>query len=86
MNSTLNKDRELDDLALSAGGYFAIPSEESIAYTELLFSVCEQFGIRYYTATEKERCFVEEVTRVTWEIQRQKQLGITKDIRPAFSA
>ena len=41
MNSSLEKDREFDDLASSAGGYFAMPSEESIAYTELLFSVCE---------------------------------------------
>ena len=86
MNRSLEKDRELDDLASSAGGYFAMPSEESIAYTELLFSVCEQFGIRYYTATEKERFFVDEVTRVTWEIQQQKRIGIPKDIRPAFSA
>lgn len=28
-------------------------------------AICQQFGIHYYTATKKERYFVEEVTRVT---------------------
>lgn len=86
MDSTMDKDRELDDLASEAGGYFAMPSKESIAYTELLFSVCDQFGIRYYSATEKERCFVEEVARVTWELKQQEKTGIKETIRPAFSA
>ena len=86
MCSTADRDRELDDLASEAGGYFAMPTEEGIAYTELLFSVCEQFGIRYYTATEKERCFVEEVTRVTWALMQQEKTGVKAEIRPAFSA
>ena len=38
-----------------------------MAYTEFLFDVCQQFGLRYYFA-KKERHFVEEVTRVTWEM------------------
>lgn len=43
-----------------------MPDEENLKYTDLLFSVCEQFGIRYYRATPKEKYCVEEVTRVTW--------------------
>ena len=58
--------KKIDELAERAGGYFSLPSEDSMAYTELLFDICQQFGIRYYTATKKERYFVEEVTRVTW--------------------
>lgn len=86
MCSMADTDRELDDLAAEAGGYFAKPDKESIAYTELLFDVCKQFGIRYYTATEKERYFVEEVTRVTWELKQHELLGIKGDVRPSFSA
>lgn len=56
----------IDELAEKAGGYFALPDEEDLKYTDLLFNVCEQFGIRYYSATPKEKYFVEEVTRVTW--------------------
>ena len=77
---------ESDDLAAQAGSHFAPPTEESTAYTELLFDVCRQFGIRYYSATNKERHFVEEVTRVTWAKLQEEKTGIRQDIRPAFSA
>ena len=80
MNERLDEKYAIDVLADEAGGYFAIPSEEELQYTDLLFSVCEQFGIRYYSATPKEKYFVEEVTRVTWAIQH----GQT--VRPAFVA
>ena len=84
--ATLDNRYEIDDLAAQAGGYFAPPTEESTAYTELLFDVCRQFGIRYYSATNKERHFVEEVTRVTWAKLQEEKTGIRQDIRPAFSA
>lgn len=77
---------QLDDLAAAAGGYFAMPSAEDMAYTELLFDVCRQFGIRYYSATPKEKAFVEEVTRVTWARQQEDQTGVKQEIPPAFSA
>lgn len=77
---------KIDALAEEAGGYFALPSKENIEYTDLLFDVCEQFGIRYYSATPKERHFVEEVTRVTWAKMQKEKTGIKQDIRPAFSA
>ena len=77
---------KIDALAEEAGGYFALPSKENIEYTDLLFDVCEQFGIRYYSATPKERHFVEEVTRVTWAKIQEEKTGIKQDIRPAFSA
>ncbi len=32
--------------------YFAA-TEDSMAYTDLLFDICQQFGIHYYTATKK---------------------------------
>ncbi|WP_300821094.1 hypothetical protein [uncultured Oscillibacter sp.] len=77
---------KIDALAEEAGGYFALPSKENIEYTDLLFDVCEQFGIRYYSATPKERHFVEEVTHVTWAKMQEEKTGIKQDIRPAFSA
>ena len=76
---------EMDTLAEQAGGYFALPSEENVEYTNLVFDVCRQFGIRYYSATPKERHFVEEVTRVTWANIQEEKTGIKQDIRPAFS-
>lgn len=75
---------EMDVLAGQAGGYFALPSEENIEYTDLLFDVCRQFGIHYYSATPKEQHFVEEVTRVTWANMQEEKTGVKQDIRPPF--
>lgn len=85
MSAELEKRYQIDLLADQAGGYFSAPSEQELAYTDLLFSICEQFGIRYYSATPKERYFVEEVTRVTWARQREQTTSIKVAVRPAFS-
>lgn len=86
MNKQLEKQFAIDVLAAEAGGYFAPPTKEDLAYTDLLFDVCDQFGIRYYSATAKERNFVEEVTRVTWAIQQEQKTGVKSQVRPSFSA
>ena len=85
MSAELEKRYQVDILAEQAGGYFSIPSEQDLTYTDLLFSVCEQFGIRYYSATPKERYFIEEVARVTWARQKEKATGLKTAIRPAFT-
>ena len=46
MNEKQNETMQLDELAEQAGGYFAMPSADDLAYTELLFDICKQFGIR----------------------------------------
>ncbi len=76
----LPKDYIIDELADKAGGYFSIPSEESLKYTKLLFSICDKYGIHYYSATPKEKYFVEEITRVTWAIEHGQKT------KPAFVA
>lgn len=86
MNQELEKKYQIDILAEEAGGYCAAPSKQEMEYTDLLFSICKQFGIRYYSATPKERYFVEEVTRVTWAYQNAQRTGEKVDVRPAFSA
>lgn len=86
MNTEMEKRYCIDILADQAGGYFSIPDERELAYTDLLFNICKQFGIRYYSATAKERYFVEEVARVTWACQEAQNTGAKITIRPAFSA
>lgn len=56
-------------VAAQAGGCFSLPSEDSVAYTELLFDICQQFGIHYYAATKKnafcrgsDPCHLDETT------------------------
>ena len=85
MSQDLEKRYAIDILADEAGGYFAPPSEENMRYIDLLFDVCKQFGIHYYTATPRERNFVDEVTRLTWARQQESITGVKLEIRPAFS-
>lgn len=85
MSKELEKQYQVDVLAEQAGGYFSVPSTQELAYTDLLFSICEQFGIRYYSATPKERYFVEEVARVTWARQNEQATGVKTEVRPAFA-
>lgn len=53
MNADLSAHYQIDILAQQAGGYFAVPKEQELEYTDLLFDVCKQFGIKYYSATAK---------------------------------
>ena len=85
MEKMLDERYKIDELADAAGGYFAMPSADELAYTELLFDVCDQFGIHYYAADKKARAF-EEVTRVTWAKQQEEKTGVEQSIRPAFTA
>lgn len=85
MSKQLEKEYAMDALAGEAGGYFVPPTEEDVAYTDLLFDVCNQFGIRYYSATPKERYFVEEVTRATWAVQQARKSGVKQPVCPAFT-
>jgi hypothetical protein len=78
---TAKKDPQyiIDELAAEAGGYFSAPSREELEFTDLFFSICQQFGIRYANATPKTRYFVDEVTRVTWAHMHGKT------VEPCFS-
>lgn len=86
MKITLDDRYVVDILASEAGGYFAAPTADSVEYTNLLMDVCRQFHIRYYSASAKEKNFVEEVTRVTWENRQKKITGDLRPIRPSFTA
>ncbi len=86
MNQELSKRAVIDELAERAGGYFTPPSDEDVRYLELLMDVSRQFGIRYYSATPKERNFVDEVTRLTWARQQEAATGVKLNVRPAFTA
>lgn len=85
MSKELDEYYAIDRLATQAGGYVTPPTEDEIAYTNLLFDICRQFHIRYYSATAKEKNFVEKVTRVTWAKMQEAKTGKKQDVRPAFT-
>lgn len=56
-------------------------------YYEIFFEMCRKFRIDWATADEKEKEFVTEVTRVTYEREHAAQEGVSPEkVRPAFSA
>lgn len=61
-------------------------SEERCFY-DIFFALCKKYHISWSSATEKERAFIEEVTRVTYERDRAQRMGLpTEGIRPSFAS
>lgn len=59
------------------------PEEER--FYEIFFDLCRKYGVRWASADEKERQFIEEVTRVTYERERALRLGFPQsEVRPSF--
>lgn len=64
--------------------YFSTDEEEE-RYYEIFFRLCRKYNISWASASEKDKYFIEEATRVTYERDRAKRLGQPQsDIRPAF--
>ncbi len=64
--------------------YCRLDPEEERFY-EVFFKLCRKYGISWASADDKEKQFIEEVTRVTYERDRALRLGLPlEDVRPAF--
>ena len=58
---------------------------EAERFYEIFFKLCRKYGVSWASAGEKEKQFIEEVTRVTYERDRAIRLGLPpEDVRPAF--
>lgn len=66
--------------------YFRRDPEDERFY-EIFFQLCRKYNVRWASASEKEKEFIEEVTRVTYERDRAIRLGLPVDeVRPAFAS
>lgn len=60
------------------------PEEER--FYDLFFKFCRKYGISWASATDKEKAFIEEVTRVTYERDKAIRMGTpVTEVRPAFA-
>ena len=57
-------------------------TEQERQYAKLHQEFCKKYKIDYKTADEKEKFFVDEVTRVTWAVRHGGKVGV--DVRGAF--
>ena len=61
------------------------PEEEH--FYEILFRLCQKYNVRWASATPKEKAFIEEVTRVTYERDKAQRLGLPlSEVRPSFAS
>ena len=66
--------------------WYCRKDQEGDRFYEIFFQMCRKYGVRWASADEKERSFIEEVTRVTYERERAIRLGLPlSDERPAFA-
>ncbi len=68
-------DSEKNVLFSDAAWYCCSDPEEKRFY-EMFFGICRKHRISWASASQREKTFVEEVTRVTYERDRANRLGL----------
>lgn len=72
------------DAASDAALYCRRDPEEERLY-DIFFKLCRKYGVSWASADEKDKRFIEEVTRMTYERDRALRLGLPlEDVRPVF--
>lgn len=60
---------------------------EAERFYDLFFSIFQKYHVSWASASEKEKAFIEEVTRVTYERDRAIRLGLPlSEVRAAFAS
>ena len=73
-------------MADDAQWYFRNDAEEERFY-DIFFRMCRKYNVAWASANEKEKLFIEEVARVTYERDKALRHGMPlADIRPAFAS
>ena len=72
---------------LSDAEWYCRKDPEEERFYEIFFLMCQKYSVRWASAEEKERQFIEEVTRVTYERERALRLGYPlSEVRPSFAS
>lgn len=60
---------------------------EEERFYSIFFRLCRKYDVSWASASDKEKAFIEEVTRVTYERERAIRNGLPlSDVRPAFAS
>ena len=77
----------MQDRAASDAAWYFEKDPEAERYYEIFFRLCRKYNINWCSASTKERAFIEEVARVTYERDRSLRFGEPlSSIRPAFAS
>ena len=75
-----------DDI-ISDAEWYCREDKVSDLYYNMFFTFCRKYNVNRPTASEKEKAFIEEIVRVTFEKEMAKQNGLPESsVRPSFVA
>ena len=71
---------------VSDAEWYCRQNTEEERYYSIFFRYCRKYNISWASATEKEKQFIEEITRVTYERDKAERLGLSAaSVRPSFT-
>lgn len=77
----------LNNKTKSDAEWYCRHNDEEDRFYDIFFKLCRKYNVNWASATDKERAFIEEITRVTYERDRAVRMGLDlKTIEPAFAS
>lgn len=64
--------------------YFTHETEEDRLWYQIFFSMCRKFNVSWAKASETQKAFIEELTRINYEREVAKQNATAQPIRDFF--
>ena len=66
--------------------YFTHETEEDRLWYRIFFAMCRKFGVSWPKASEEQKAFIEEITRINYEREMAKRNMTAKPVRGFFDA
>ena len=66
--------------------YFTHEMEEDRLWYRIFFVMCRKFGVSWSKASEEQKAFIEEITRINYERETAKRNMTMKPVRGFFDA
>ena len=78
---------ELKNVPASDAEWYCRKDPEEERFYNIFFEMCRKYRVSWASEDEKEKAFIEEVARVTYERERANQLGQPlSEAWPAFAS
>lgn len=75
----------MNDHYKSEAEWYCKQDPEEKRFYNIFFRFCRKYSVNWASATDKEKAFIEEITRVTYERDKALRIGTpVSEIRPAF--
>ena len=76
----------LDNNIKSDAEWYCREDSDRDLYLGIFFNFCKKYEVNYSSATDKEKAFIDEICRVTFEKEIAKKKGISLDSVKGFFA